>query len=98
VFFIQIAASFKFFLTSFHSLFVHLCNKIMGHLSLGASSKPQVYHKAHILGELVEVKKRLGHKDVKLSQLSQRLQRLEEAHGRQNQEEKEEWRLPNFDA
>jgi len=70
----------------------------MGHLSLGESSKPQAYHKAHILGELVEVKKLVVHKDEKLSQIAQRLQRLEEAHARENQEEKEEWRLTNFDA
>ena len=54
--------------------------------------------KAHILGELVEVKKRLVHKDEKLSQFAQRFQRLEEAHARQSQEEEEEWRLTKFDA
>jgi len=58
----------------------------MGHLSLGESSKPQSYHKAHLLGELVEIKKRIVHKDEKKSQLAKRLQRLEEAQARQNQE------------
>jgi len=67
----------------------------MGHLSLGEFSKPQSYHKAH--GELVEVKKRLVHKDKKISKLAKRLQRLEEAQARKNQEEEEEWRLNNFD-
>jgi len=38
----------------------------MGHLSLGESSKSQSYHKAHLLGELVEVKKRFVHKTVKI--------------------------------
>jgi len=37
----------------------------MGHLSLGESSKPQSHHKTHLLGELVEVKKRMVHKDEK---------------------------------
>jgi len=46
------------------------------------------------LGELVEVKKQLVHKNEKLSQFVQRLQRLEEAQARQNQEEEEEWRFP----
>ena len=56
----------------------------MGHLSLGESSKPQSYDKAHLLGELMEVKKRLVDKDEKISQLAKRLQRLEEAQARQN--------------
>ena len=58
----------------------------MGNLSLGEPSKPQSYHKIHLLGELVEVKKRLVHKDEKISQLVKRLQRLEEAQARQIQE------------
>jgi len=62
----------------------HLCAKIMGHLSLGESSKLQSYDKAHLLGELMEVKKRLVDKDEKISQLAKRLQRLEEAQARQN--------------
>jgi len=58
----------------------------MGHFSLGESSKPQSYHKVHLLGETVEVNKRLAHKDEKISQLVKRLQRLEEAQARQIQE------------
>jgi len=58
----------------------------MGHLSLCEPSKLQLYHKAHLLGELVGVKKRLIHKDEKISKLAKRLQRLEEAQARQNQE------------
>jgi len=46
----------------------------------------QSYHKAHLLGELVEVKKRLVHKDEKISQLAKRLQRLEGAQARKIQE------------
>ena len=68
----------------------------MAHISSGASSKSQSYHKAHLLGELVEVKKCLVHKEKKLSQLAQRLQRLEEAQARQTQEEEDEWRLHTF--
>jgi len=69
-----------------------------GSFALGASSKLQAYNKAHNLGKLMEVKKRLVQKDEKLSQLVQRLQRLEEAHSRQIQDEEEEWRLTKFDA
>jgi len=58
----------------------------MGHLSLDEPLKPQSYHKAHLLGELVEVKKRLVHKDEKISQLAKRLQRLQEAQARKIQE------------
>jgi len=58
----------------------------MGHLSLGESSKPQSQHKAHLLGKLVEVKKRMVHKDEEISQLAKRLQRLEKALARQTQE------------
>jgi len=61
-----------------------------------ASSKLQSFHKAHILGELVEVKKQLVHKEEKLSQFAKRLQRLEEAQARQNQQDENEWSLHNF--
>jgi len=70
----------------------------MAHISSGASSKLQSYHKAHLLEKLVEVKKRVVNKDEKLSQLVQRLQRLEEAHVSQHQEEEEERILTKFDA
>jgi len=60
----------------------------MGHLPLGKSSKPQSHHKAHFLGELVEVKKRMVHKDEEISQLAKRLQRVEETQARNNQERK----------
>jgi len=66
----------------------------MGHLSLGESSKPQSHNKAHILGELVEVKKRMVHKDEEISQLVKRLQRLEEAQARQTQERR--WESPRI--
>jgi len=49
-------------------------------------SKPQSYHKAHLLGELVEVKKRMVHKEEEISQLAKRLQRLKEAQARKTQE------------
>jgi len=67
----------------------------MAHISSGASSKPQSYHKAHLLGELVEVKKQLVHKEEKISQFVKRLQRLEEAQVRQTQEEEDHILLPN---
>ena len=63
----------------------------MGHLSLVESSIPQSHHKAHLLGELVEVKKRMVHKDEEISQLAKRLQRLEESQARQTQERR--WEL-----
>jgi len=50
----------------------------MHHISSGASSKTK-NHKAHLLEELVEVRKQIVHKDEKISQLAKRLQRLEEA-------------------
>jgi len=46
----------------------------------------------------VEVQKQLVHKEEKLSQFAKRLQRLEEAHARQNQEDEDKWRWTNFDA
>jgi len=61
-----------------------------------ASSKTKSYHKAHLLGELMEVKKQIVHKDEKISQLAQRLQRLEEAQARQNQQNEDKWSLHNF--
>ena len=64
----------------------------MGHLSLGESSKPQSHHKTHLLGELVEVKKRMVQKDEEISQLAKRLERLEEAQARQTQERR--WEPP----
>jgi len=45
----------------------------MGHLSLGEYSKPQSYHKAHLFGELVEVKKRLVHKNEKNKPTSEKI-------------------------
>ena len=60
-------------LTSFSLIVWFLCANIMGHLSLGESSKPQSHHKAHLLGEPVEVKKRMVHKDEEISQLAKRL-------------------------
>jgi len=62
----------------------------MGNLSLGESSKPQSHHKAHLLGEFVEVKKRMFHKDEEISQLAKKLQRLEEAQARKTQERRRE--------
>jgi len=50
---------------------------MMANITSGASSKPQSYHKAQFLGELVEIKKCIVHKEEKLSQFAQRLQRLE---------------------
>ena len=54
----------------------------MGHLSLGESSKLQSHHKAHLLGELVEVKKRMVHKDEEISRIAKRLQRLRQTQER----------------
>jgi len=68
----------------------------MSNISCGASSKPKSYHKAHLLGELVEVKKQIFYKDEKLSQLEQRLQRLEEAQARKNQQNEDKCSLHNF--
>jgi len=65
-------------------------------MASGASSKPYSYHKAHLLGELVEVLKKLVHKEDKLSQLAKRLQRLEEAQARRNQQDEDKWSLHNF--
>ena len=59
----------------------------MNNISSGASSKTKSYHQAHLLEELVEVKKQIAHKDEKISQLAKRLQRLEEVHARQNQQD-----------
>jgi len=64
----------------------------MGHLSLGESSKPQSHHKAHLLGELMEVKKRMVHKEEEISQLAKRVQKLEEAQARHTQERR--WEPP----
>jgi len=61
-----------------------------------ASSNPQSFHKAHLLGELVEVQKQLVHKEEKLCQFAKRFQRLEQAQARKNQQEEDEWRLHNF--
>jgi len=68
----------------------------MANISSGASSKTKSYHKAHLLGEFMEVKQQLVHKEEKLSQFAKRLQRLEEAHARQNQQDEDEWSLHNF--
>jgi len=65
----------------------------MDNISSGASSKTKSYHKAHLLEELVEVKKQIVHKDEKISQLAQRLQRLEQAHARKNQQDEDKWSL-----
>jgi len=64
----------------------------MGHLSLGESSKLQSHHKARHLGEFVEAKKRMVHKDEEISQLAKRLQKLEEGQARQTQERR--WEPP----
>jgi len=45
----------------------------MGNLSLGESSKLKSHHKTHLLGELVEVKKRMVHKDEEISQLAKKI-------------------------
>ena len=58
----------------------------MDHISSGVSSKTK-NHKAHLLEELVEVRKKIVHKDEKISRLAKRLQRLEEVHARQNQQD-----------
>ena len=68
----------------------------MDHISSGASSNLKSYHNAHLLGELVEVKQQLVHKEDKLIQLAGRLQSLKEAHARQNQQDEDKWRLHNF--
>jgi len=68
----------------------------MANISSGASSKTKSYHKRHLLGELVEVKKKIVHKDEELSQLAQRLQRLEETQARKNQQKEDKWSLHNF--
>ena len=65
----------------------------MANISSGTSSKTKSYHKAHFLGELVEIKKQIVHEDEKLSQLAQR---LEEAQARKNQQNKDKWSLHNF--
>ena len=68
----------------------------MANISSGASSKTKSYHKAHLLEELVEVKKQIVLKDEKISQLAKRLQKLEEVHARQNQQDKDKRSLHNF--
>jgi len=68
----------------------------MAHNSRGSSSKLQSYHKARLLGELVEVQKQLVHKEETLSQFAKRLKRLEEAHARENEQDEDEWSLHNF--
>ena len=66
-------------------MFVPLC-KNYGSFVFRWIFKTAIISQNHLFGELVEVKKRLVHKDEKISQLAKRLQRLEEAQVRQNQE------------
>ena len=58
----------------------------MTHLSLGQSSKTQSSHKTHLLGELVDAKRRLTHKEEEMRQLVERMQRLEKTQERQTRE------------
>ena len=64
----------------------------MYHLSLGKSSKPQFPQKARLLGELEDARRSLTHKEDKMRQLVERMQRLEEAQERKYQERR--WELP----
>jgi len=66
------------FFTNYLFLFV----QIMAHLSSRESSKPQSPQKAYLLGELADTKS-LAQKEEEMSQLVERLQRLEEAQERQ---------------
>jgi len=58
----------------------------MGHLSSGESSKPHSPQRAHIMGELVDAKRSLAHKEKEMRQLEERMQRLEETQERQARE------------
>jgi len=50
----------------------------MAHLSSRESSKPQFPQKAHLLGELVDAKRSLAHKEEEMRQLVERMQRPED--------------------
>jgi len=58
----------------------------MAHLYLGKSSTSQSPHKAHLLGELEDAKRSLAHKEDKMQQLVERMQRIEDAQERQVRE------------
>jgi len=48
----------------------------MAHLSSGESSKPQSPIRAHLMGERVDAKRSLAHKEEEMRQLVERMQRL----------------------
>jgi len=58
----------------------------MYHLSSQESSKPQSPQKPRLLGELEDAKRCLTHKEDKMRQLVERMQRLEDAQERQVRE------------
>jgi len=68
----------------------------MDNISSAASYKTKSYNKAHLLEELVEVKNQIFHKDDKISQLAKRLQRLEDVHAKQHQQDEDKRSLHNF--
>ena len=70
----------------FYLIVCFLLCKIIAHLTLGESSKPQSPQKAHLLGKLGDAKRRLTHKDEEMRQLVERMKRLEETRERQARE------------
>jgi len=51
----------------------------MAHLYSGKSSTSQSPHKAHLLEEFEDAKRSLAHKEDKMQQLVERMQRIEDA-------------------
>jgi len=68
----------------------------MNNILSGASSKTTSYHKAHLLEELVEVRKQIVHEDKKISQLAKRLQTLEEAKAWKKHQDVDKWSMHHF--